>query len=290
MILQQKTLEKLRELINEETQYRKGHEIVAFFNELGFNDTYGQGFPSRWVYTDEKLNKINGTPEIDKCIKKLFAPVNYISRFKELDNFISDFNQYLAFDNWKVVREGKEIIFKKAGEIDFEQSESNGELKEDDFLNREFKDVQLESIGLDGIITEILNLRFEEIKKCLNSDAPLSVIFLCGSTLEGILLGIALKQPKEFNSANSAPKNQEGKVKKLHNWTLNNLINTSYEIGLLKEDVKKFSHSLRDFRNYIHPYEQLGSRFNPDKHTAQISWQVLKAAIYQLGKWEKASA
>ncbi len=46
--------------------------------------------------------------------------------------------------------------------------------------------------------------------------------------------------------------------------------------------VKKFSHSLRDFRNYIHPYEQVSSRFNPDEHTARISWQVLKAALFQL--------
>jgi len=284
MILQTETLKKLRELINEETQYRKGYEIVAFFNELGFNDTYGQGFPSRWVYTDEKLNLINGTPEIDKCIKKLFAPVNYIGRFKELDTFITDFNQYLAFDNWKVVRNGKEIKFTKSGEIDFQQTESASDLKEDDFLNREFKDVKLESLGLDGTIIDVLNLRIDEIKKCLSSDSPLSVIFLCGSTLEGILLGIALKQPKEFNIAKSAPKDQEGKVKKLHLWTLNNLINTSYEIGILKEDVKKFSHSLRDFRNYIHPFEQLSSGFNPDRHTAKISWQVLKAAIFQLGK------
>lgn len=284
MILQQKTLEKLRELINEETQYRKGYEIVNFFNQLGFNDTYGQGFPSRWVFTDEKLKQINGSPEIDKCIKILFAPVNYISRFKELDAFIADFNQYLAFDGWKVVRDKTEIKFKKASDIDFEDSESITELKEDEFLNREFQNVKIEPIGLDGTITEILNLRFEEIKKCLGSDAPLSVIFMCGSTLEGILLGIALKKPKEFNSASSSPKDKERKVKPLHEWTLNNLINTAYEIGLIKEDVKKFSHSLRDFRNYIHPYQQLSSGFNPDKHTAQISWQVLKTAIYQLGK------
>lgn len=284
MILQKKTLEKLRELINEQTEYRKGHELVKFFNELGFNETYGQGFPSRWIYTDEKLKQINGSPEIDKCIKKLFAPVNYISRFKELDEFITDFNQYLAFDGWKVIRDKTEIIFKKAGAIDFENAEQSKELKEDEFLKREFEDVKIELIGLDGTITEILNLRFEEIKKCLASDAPLSVIFMCGSTLEGILLGIAMKMPREFNLANSSPKNPEGKVKPLHDWSLNDLINTAFEIRLIKEDVKKFSHSLRDFRNYIHPLQQLSSGFNPDKHTARISWQVLKTAIHQLGK------
>lgn len=104
MKLQQKTLEKLRNLINEETEYRSGPKLVDFFNDLGANDTYnrGGGFPSRWMYTDEKLSKINGTPELDKCIRKLFAPVNFIGRFAELDKFIADFNQYLAFDGWQV--------------------------------------------------------------------------------------------------------------------------------------------------------------------------------------------
>lgn len=64
MQLKKKTLEKLRNLINKETQYRSGPQIVRFFNMLGFNDTYGQGFPSRWIYTDEKLSQINGTPEL----------------------------------------------------------------------------------------------------------------------------------------------------------------------------------------------------------------------------------
>lgn len=58
MILSEKTLEKLRVLINEDTEYRSGPKLVQFFNDLGFQDIYGQGFPSRWMYTDEKLNVI----------------------------------------------------------------------------------------------------------------------------------------------------------------------------------------------------------------------------------------
>jgi len=282
MILQQKTLEKLRNLINEETEYRSGPKLVSFFNDLGFDDSYGQGFPSRWIYTDEKLAQINGTPELDKCIKKLFAPVNFIGRFTDLDKFIKDFNQYLAFDNWKVVRNEKEITFAKADKINFEDSSSGTE--EDEFLKREFSEISLDKIGLDGVITETLKVRFEEMKKCLSAKAPLSVIFLAGSTLEGILLGIALKHPKEFNQSKVSPKDKEGKVKDFPHWTLSNFIDAAYDVGLLLEDVKKFSHSLRDFRNYIHPYQQVSTGFNPDKHTAAICWQVLKAAIYQLTK------
>ena len=53
MIISQKTIEKLRELINEETEYRSGSKLVAFFNQYGFRDVYGNGFPSRWIYTEE---------------------------------------------------------------------------------------------------------------------------------------------------------------------------------------------------------------------------------------------
>lgn len=284
MILQSKTLEKLRLLINEETDYRSGPQLVQFFNELGFNDVYSQGFGSRQIYTDERLAMINGTPELDKCIKKVFAPINYIGKSGTLDNFIKDFNQYIAFDKWRIVRNGAEINFVRLEEIEFE--ENTLAVSEDDFLKKEFQEISLENIGLDSTITEVLKLRMVEIEKCLSADAPLSVIFLAGSTLEGVLLGVALKYPKEFNQSRSAPKDSEGKTKHSSDWTLSNFIDVAYEVGIFAEDVKKYSHSLRDFRNYIHPYHQMSSRFNPDKHTARISWQVLKAALFQLSRYK----
>ena len=96
MILTPKSLEKLRLLINEETEYRSGPQLVQFFNALGFNDSYGQGFPSRWVFTDEKLKVINGSPEIDKCIRTVLSPANFIGRINELDEHIAEFNVILG--------------------------------------------------------------------------------------------------------------------------------------------------------------------------------------------------
>ena len=193
-----------------------------------------------------------------------------------------EFNQYLAFDKWKVVRNGAEITFVRLDQVEID--ESTPASNEDEFLKKEFQEISLESIGLDGTVTEILKLRVDEIEKCLSVDAPLSVIFLAGSTLEGVLLGVALRYPKEFKQSKSSPKDKDGKVKQFPDWVLSNFIDVAYELGLLAEDVKKFSHTLRDFRNYIHPYQQMSSRFNPDKHTAKISWQVLKAALFQLSK------
>ncbi len=156
------------------------------------------------------------------------------------------------------------------------------ELTENDFLKQEFSKIDLSLLKLDYSFEEIINQRLKEIELSLNSGASLSVIFLCGSTLEGLLLNIATQNPKKFNSSKSAPKSNDGKVKAFHDWTLDSLINVSYEVGLIKLDIKKFSHTLKDFRNYIHPRQQALQNFIPDKHTADISWKVLQATIANL--------
>ena len=79
-------------------------------------------------------------------------------------------------------------------------------------------ELSLDKIGLEGVIADVLKSRLDEIQRCILSSAPLATIFLCGSTLEGILLGIAQKYPQKFNQAKSAPKNAEKKVKQFHEW------------------------------------------------------------------------
>ena len=186
----------------------------------------------------------------------------------------------------KLIEKGCEIAGKLRGETQYSAANNESLITEDEFINREFRGLSLDALELDGPITNVLKQRFEEIRKCLNAKAALAVIFLCGSTLEGILLGIASKYPELFSRAKSAPA-KEGKVKQFSEWTLNNFIDVAAELGIVGVDVKKFSHSLRDFRNYIHPYEQLASAFDPHDHTAQISWKVLQAAIFEIGKFVK---
>ena len=153
---------------------------------------------------------------------------------------------------------------------------------EDQFLQRDYGNVSLGSIPIDPNLIPILDARYQEAVRCLHSNAPLSSIFMCGSILEGLMLGTALANPKTFNQAAASPKDDNGKVRPFPEWSLAQFIDVACELGYLKVDVKKFSHALRDFRNYIHPYQQMSSRFAPDRHTAQICLQVLKAGIASL--------
>jgi hypothetical protein len=151
-----------------------------------------------------------------------------------------------------------------------------------EFLKQDFGKISIQKIPTAGPLVSILESRMAEAIRCFKADSPLAVIFHCGSILEGLLLGVASANSQQFNQATNSPKDKSGKVRQFHEWTLAQFIDVACELGYLKLDVKKFSHELRDFRNYIHPYEQMSSRFNPDKHTAEICLQVLKAAIASL--------
>lgn len=152
---------------------------------------------------------------------------------------------------------------------------------EEEFLEIEFGKLNLARLCLGTSIENTIRQRIGEIQRCLVDNIPLAAILLSGSTLEGLLLDAATKNPQIFNNAGAAPK-KDGKVRQFHEWTLNDFINAAHECGIISLDVKKYSHALRDFRNYIHPFQQAHAQFAPDIHTAKISWQVVQAAIADL--------
>lgn len=59
----------------------------------------------------------------------------------------------------------------------------------------------------------------------------------------------------------------------------------AYAIRILKQDIAKFNLVLRDFRNYIYPYQQMSEHFYPDENTAKICMQVMKGALLQISKY-----
>ena len=167
----------------------------------------------------------------------------------------------------------REIVARLSG-----KSPGSSSTSYEGFLRKEFEIPNLQNLPVDFAVAEIIKDRLEEARSCLSHSAYLSAVFQCGSVLEAVLLGAAQKEPERFNRSSGSPK-LEGKVKPFHNWTLSELINVAHDVGFVKLDVRKFSHGVRDFRNYIHPYQQIASGFRPDEHTAKICFQVLKAAL-----------
>lgn len=248
---------------------------------LDFSDaTFGDFFANYNIDIHSEEFQSNGTSKA----KKMRAFWNQSSDIviakilsEMLDWYETDCELNEKSKNTDLLEKCRIIVLKLSDELPVDNVES-----EVSFLGKEFAIPDIHKLPVETQVASIIEGRLDEARKALNAGAHLSVIFLCGSVLEGVLLGVAQKNPEKFNRSESSPKNADGKVKQLHNWSLAQLINVACDTEVLKPDIKVFSHGLRDFRNYIHPYQQMLSGFSPDEHTARVCFQVLKAALANL--------
>jgi hypothetical protein len=268
----------------------KAHEKVVFeklFDRggyvLSFTDRmFSEFFREHGVDIDNNKYKLNGSSKMKRlrAFRELESDALVGKVLEALLKYACATEQVEESDKNKVLEIISRLVWKKSNKPLTASSEH-------DFLAQEFSQLNLGRLNLDAVFQAMIEQRISEIHKSLRVEAALAVIFLCGSTLEGLLLDAASKNAQQFNQAKSAQKDKDGNIKSFHDWTLNSLINTAHEVGLLSLDIKKFSHSLKDFRNFIHPRQQAVQNFKPDSHTAKISWQVLQAAIASLSGQRK---
>lgn len=143
------------------------------------------------------------------------------------------------------------------------------------FLAKDIELVDLSRVDVPVDFQSVIADRLQEVEACFEGGAALAVVILCGSTLEGLLYEVATRHPADYNRTAAAPR-RDGKVRPLPEWSLNDLLNTSRELGILGEDVSKFAHAVREFRNYVHPRQQVKDGFRPRRVTAQIARHVLR--------------
>lgn len=109
------------------TPYRSGPNLVSLFNQFGCNDRYpmGGGFPSRWVFAENKLDELNGTPEILALIEAVFDPLEFKDKDElDADRAISDINDYLRRDDLQIVHTNSGVKVRPLGTnvVAFEQA------------------------------------------------------------------------------------------------------------------------------------------------------------------------
>ena len=83
-------------------KYRSGRQLVSLFVEYGLDDVYGEGFPSRWEYTETSLRRINDSFELPNLICTIFDRLEYQCDDEDYDAVIEDINRYLERDGFRI--------------------------------------------------------------------------------------------------------------------------------------------------------------------------------------------
>ncbi|MBB3066005.1 hypothetical protein [Limibacillus halophilus] len=246
---------------------------------LDFSDaTYGEFFASHGINIHSKKYQTHG-PSKAKKMRAFWQQEPDAVVGRVLAEMVKSYEASCELDgrtiDKPILERTKAIVKRLTGKVDANRSSDSV----DDFLHQEFAIPNLQRLPIEPALVPIIETRLEEARRALRGKAFLSVVIMCGSVLEAVLLAKAQSEPALFNKAISSPKAKDGKVRPFHEWTLAQFIDVASEVGVLKLDVQKFSHGLRDFRNFVHPYQQLVTGFAPDEHTANVCFQVLKAAL-----------
>ena len=98
---------------NSRSPYMRGIDLVEFFNELGFQDEYGQGFPTRWIFAKDKVVDANGTQKLKQIIDRLFDARRFLNTGINIDETASYLNEYFEFDGFFLKKIGKSYKINK---------------------------------------------------------------------------------------------------------------------------------------------------------------------------------
>lgn len=95
--------------------YRRGVDLVEFFNKHGFRDVYGEGFPTRKFFAQAKIKELIGKNKLKDVIREMLDPRLWIDfHTGTIEEAVSKTNELLQYDGYEVIRDG---IFYKVREL-----------------------------------------------------------------------------------------------------------------------------------------------------------------------------
>lgn len=121
----------------------------------------------------------------------------------------------------------------------------------------------------DPDLQTIIERDYSEIQRAFVAKCWKSVIILSGGAIEATLTDVLLVNETLAKSASKAPRKPD-----IRNWDLADLINVSLELKFVQSGVDKLSHSVREYRNLVHPGNELRRHLTFDEEEAKIALEV----------------
>ncbi len=116
----------------------------------------------------------------------------------------------------------------------------------------------------------ILERDYSEIQRAYIAKCWKSVIILSGSAIEAILTDQLLQILIEARASTRAPKEPD-----ISKWDLADLIEVAVERKIVTSGAEKLSHPIREYRNLVHPGNEIRRKLTFGAEEAKIAVEVL---------------
>jgi hypothetical protein len=265
-ILDDNTLDELARVIcgDDDLYYRQGWELPEFLKRAGWDDVprYDGEYRRDWILA--RLQERRQDPQrIQQAIMRLGDAREYFADPTLLAPVVAAVNAFLVHEGYRLeCPAGRPRLIACDPAMSYPGSQAPVELR-----------AAMSDIVNDTKMATLLQHRLDEAAVCYANGAHVSAIIMLGSLLEGVLLAVTLQRDATLLGTTNPDF-----------VSLDNLIKICHREGWLDADVERFSHTLRKYRNFVHPRAEYREAHTPDRDTLAICWPIVHAALNDLAK------
>ncbi|MFI9536800.1 hypothetical protein ACIG56_26565 [Nocardia fusca] len=271
--LDPKTIERLaRIIVDPDGPYaRSGRELETLLEHAGWHHPPEYDGTPRidWLMTelDERKDPVL---DLERLLCRVCDPLEYDNGATTARSFRDAINTVLEAEGLVVIDTGGRPVIAEIRKGDTGAG------------NAEPHDLEARVRRLIGNqrTAETLIKRAGEARICQQNGAYTMAVIAIGSFVEGMLLTLLTEHDERCRNRQFVDRN--GKFATNPRPNLAALIDTAHVCGWIQLDAKTFMHTVRNFRNYIHPGKELADNPDFDDDSVGLCWAPMQAMLNDL--------
>lgn len=264
-VLDLRTIDRLAELVCDlgGPYQRSVRQLTRLLEAAGWDVEYDGSARMPWLV--EEIRHRNDDPEaIDALLRRVIDPREYDEGMPAASAFVEPLNTLLIADGLEVGHSGHRPFVRR---LDDPSDTAVLDQVAAQLASPELR-ATVRSLVNNPAMADILNARLDEVEACRNAGAYLLAVIGTGSFIEGLLHDVLVLRDPD--------------TRKQKNTTLYSLLERAHARGWIQHDALRFGGVVREYRNLVHPREQLENGVAPDGDTVLMCWQPVLAVINDL--------
>jgi hypothetical protein len=271
--LDPRTIERLAEVIVDiEGPYeRKGWQLERLLEHAGWQNVPPYDGSPRIPWLSEQMtDRSDARTAIERLLCRVCDAVEYDDGTTSAEDFRRVINEKLRPERLVITLVGGRPVL---GELDVDGS-SPVFSEPPDFEQR------LRRLVQDELTADALVRRAAETRIAEQGGAHTLAIIGIGSVVEGLLLALLLENDAQLRQNGFIDKHGRRVMPERAGMEL--LIDIAHSSGWIQLDAKDFMHTVRDFRNFVHPRKEWAEQPEFDNDSVRLCWAPVHALLNDL--------
>ena len=236
---------------------RRGYELQSLLEIAGWPDSVEyDGSPRQLWMQDVMMSRRHDMSALERLISRMCDELEYDDGAAAADVVRREVNRVLEAEGLLVSVTGRRPVL---ASLDNEHRQANYSAP-DDLADR------LKALIVDDRARGVLLERAREAQVCESGGAYTMALISMGSFVEGLLFALLVQRDPNVLTHGLYDKRTKRQAR-ADRLSLALLIDSAHDMGLIQVDAKEFVHKVRDYRNLVHPREQLSLGLVPDEDT-----------------------